>query len=76
MSKPVDISLTEQAVMNTDRLPEGMKDWRMYRIEYGPGGPEGVIWLPRSMNPEYLEGHLRMYAGEDARLKEMWEEPK
>jgi len=40
------VSLVEQMVMNP---PKGMKDWRMYRIEYGGHAQnclvEGVVWL-------------------------------
>lgn len=53
------ISITEEAVLNPDALPEALRDWRFYRIEYG--GPnesclwEGKILLPRSADPRVVE---------------------
>jgi hypothetical protein len=55
----INISLTEEMVLNPSALPEQLRDWRMYRIEYG--GPnedciwEGRIMLPASCSPECLE---------------------
>lgn len=53
------ISITEEVVLNPDALPEALRDWRYYRIEYG--GPneaclwEGKILLPRSADPQVIE---------------------
>ena len=57
------ISLVEQMVV---RYPTGMEQFRMYRIEYGGHAEqciyEGVIWLPRLMNPGTLESLLERYS--------------
>ena len=46
----------EQVVFNP---PEGMEDWRNFRIEYGENGPEGLVWLPPEASAEDLELFLR-----------------
>ncbi len=38
--------------------PKGMESWRMYRIEYGEGLPEGTIWLPKMQDTKYFEINL------------------
>ena len=63
-------SFTEQMVMNYDRLPGGMKGWRMFRIEYGfeCSCPEGIIWLPPNITwdeIDSIERLLRMEAVDD-----------
>ena len=50
------ISLVEQGVFT---YPDGMEDWRFYRIEYGGHAKdcvcEGSIWLPQHFDPEIIE---------------------
>lgn len=57
------ISLVEQMVM---RYPPGMKKFRLYRIEYGGHASnclcEGIIWLPKRMNPDLIEKVLERNA--------------
>ena len=57
------ISLVEQMVA---RYPIGMEQFRMYRIEYGGHAEqclcEGVIWLPRLLNPSIIEDLLESYS--------------
>lgn len=55
------ISLTEEMIMNTDYLPLYMDEtWHRYRIEYGfeCACPEGVIYLPPNVEPEFIENIL------------------
>ncbi len=47
--------LVEVVVFNP---PKGMESWRMYRIEYGEGMPEGTIWLVPHISPQYIEDLL------------------
>lgn len=46
----MDISLTEELILNPKALPEKLRDWRAYRIEYG-GFNEDCIWEGRVMLP-------------------------
>lgn len=59
MSERISVSLVEEAVFNP---PEGMREWRAYRIEYGGHGREciieGRIWLPPDVDPEAIENLL------------------
>ena len=56
-TKPTLVSLTEEAIMNYDVLPESMKDFRRYRIEYGfeCSCPEQTIYLPKMMDCDLIE---------------------
>ena len=45
------ISITEVCVMNE---PKGMKDWRLFRIEY-PNGKESHIWTPPWVTIETID---------------------
>ena len=56
-----NISLVEEMILNSDWLPGSMKDWRRYRIEYGfeCSCPEGLIYLPPKVSPDYIESILR-----------------
>jgi hypothetical protein len=58
-SKPEDIQpcLVEESILNTDFLPDGMKGWKRYRIEYGfeCSCPEGIIYLPPWVDPYLIE---------------------
>jgi len=60
----IDISLTEEMILSPDALPEELRDWRMYRIEYG--GPnedcvwEGRIMLPETADPDYFERFMEL----------------
>jgi len=47
--------LVEQMVLNP---PKGMEGWRMFRIEYGEGMPEGLIWLPGYADRDGFEREL------------------
>lgn len=63
----MDISLVEQAVMREPRCDwhsDAMKGWRCYRIEYGfeCSCPEGVVWLPPTVDSETLENLLNELA--------------
>ena len=52
-------TLTEMGVLSP---PEGpLKGYRMYRIEYGfeCSCPEGIIWLPGTVDPRVVEKMLR-----------------
>lgn len=52
-------SLIEQAVLSP---PEGMEDWRFFRIEYGGHAQyclvEGAIWLPPWIDPYEWEAEF------------------
>lgn len=50
-------SLTEEIIQNYDALPDGMKGWRRFRIEYGfeCSCPEGTIYLPPHLSHEQIE---------------------
>lgn len=56
--KILDVDTTEQFIMNQDALPEAMRDWRNYRIEYGGCNEEclweGNIMLPPEADPTLL----------------------
>ena len=54
------VSIVEQMVMNTDHLPQDMKEWRCYRIEYGfeDSSPEGLVWLPPEADANLFEQGL------------------
>lgn len=63
MSKIVDISFTEEMVMNYHSLPEEMKGFRYYRAElWFEGMPypieEGHLWLPPDIDISALEDFL------------------
>jgi hypothetical protein len=51
------VSLTEEMILNPKALPNHMRDMRRYRIEYGfeCSCPEGVIHLPKNVNPDTIE---------------------
>lgn len=56
----VTVSLIEELLLNKDWVERvldasGMQGWRRYRIEYGYGGPEGVIYLPPHICPTQVE---------------------
>lgn len=65
MREPCDCdatpSVTEEAVLNPDALPEKMRNYRAYRVEYGAecSCPEGFLYLPPDVDPEALEALLR-----------------
>lgn len=50
------VSLVEYAVFN---YPEGLEEWRCFRIEYGGHASackaEGHVWLPPGVDPEEVE---------------------
>lgn len=50
----IDISLTEETIINPSVPPEPLRDWRMYRIEYG-GPNEDCIWEGRIMLPAEVD---------------------
>ena len=50
----IHVRLVEEMVLNESFLPEGMKGWRLYRIEYD-GEIEGRIWLPSNVGADYAE---------------------
>ena len=54
-------SLTEEMILREDFLPGSMRGWRRFRIEYGfeCSCPEGVIYLPPSVDPDVVEDILR-----------------
>lgn len=54
------VSLVEEMVMNNSHLPDDMKEWRCYRIEYGfeDSSPEGVVWLPPNADADSFEQGL------------------
>lgn len=35
--------------------PKGMEGYRLFRIEYGEGFPEGIMYLPPGVNPGMVE---------------------
>jgi len=55
----IDVSLIEYGVFH---FPEGMENWRCYRVEYGGHAEdckcEGQIWLPPDLDPEVVERML------------------
>jgi hypothetical protein len=55
--------LTEEAIMNPDYMGCYMKDYRRFRIEYGfeCSCPEGVIYLPRHVDPQIVEDFLENF---------------
>lgn len=55
-------SLTEEMIARADFLPDAMKGWRAYRIEYGfeCSCPEGMIYLPPYINPIEIERILNL----------------
>jgi len=50
------VSLIEYGIA---RFPEGLENWRCYRIEYGGHAEycvtEGIIWLPPDIHPDVIE---------------------
>jgi len=56
--KILDISPTEEFIMNNTFLDDDMKDWRSYRIEYGGCNEEclceGRIFLPPHADPQVI----------------------
>ena len=60
MSDTTRISFCEEAVLNPSYLPDHMKGWRKYRLEYDFEGnaPEGSLWLPPDMDFELVETAL------------------
>jgi hypothetical protein len=52
----VRVDLVEMVVFHP---PQGMEDWRYYRIEYGGHAQhclvEGGIWLPQDADPDDVE---------------------
>ena len=46
----IDIDTTEEFILNPAALPEALRGWRNYRIEYG-GPNECCIWEGRLMLP-------------------------
>ena len=56
--KIVDVSPTEEMVMNDKALPEDLRGWRCYRFEYGGANEdclyEGRMLLPPSSDPEAI----------------------
>lgn len=50
------VALTEELILSPSALPEQLRDWRMYRIEYG-GFNEDCIWEGRIMLPATVDPH-------------------
>lgn len=48
----------EEMVLNPSALPEELRDWRYYRLEYGGVNEYSImtcgIWLPPTMAPEEI----------------------
>lgn len=60
----IDISLTEELILSPKALPEQLRDWRMYRIEFG-GCNEDCLWegrvmLPEDVDPDLFERFMEM----------------
>jgi hypothetical protein len=53
------VSAVESAVLNPDALPEPMRDWRHFRLEYGGHASECLmecyLYLPPNVSAEDLE---------------------
>ena len=73
MCKPGDHviypTLTEEFILNEEHMGACGPRWRRFRIEYGfeCGCPEGVIYTPPEVDPEWLEMAVR-----DAIMKSRW----
>jgi hypothetical protein len=52
--RKINISLTEEMIMNPSALPKQLRKWRMYRIKYG-GPNESCIWEGRVMLPPNVD---------------------
>ena len=68
MILPDELSLVEYAVFHP---PDGMEDWRCYRVEYGHDENgfalvEGILWLPGSLEDQVktLEEIRKQLGGE------------
>jgi hypothetical protein len=58
-AKELYVDVTEEIIMNPDALPDELRGWRRYRIEYGGHAERCVletpIYLPRWVRVERLE---------------------
>jgi hypothetical protein len=56
-------SLVEQMVMNQDAFPPSLRDWRVFRIEYGfeCSCPEGLIFLSPDADRDLIERELNRH---------------
>lgn len=56
--KIVDISPTEEMIMNDEALPKELRGYRCYRLEYGGANEdclyEGRVLLPPGMEPQSI----------------------
>ena len=72
----ISIDTTEEAILNSDALPEELKGWRYYRIEYGGANKEclyeGRVLLPATADPEAISD---LIMGMQARAQ-FWQEIK
>lgn len=61
--KYLNVSLTEEMIMNYSALPPEMGGWRRYRIEYGGIHEscvrEEIIYLPPFADPSAIERLMR-----------------
>jgi hypothetical protein len=58
-AKKIYVDVTEEIIMNADALPDELRGWRRYRIEYGGHAERCVhetpIYLPPWVRVERLE---------------------